>query len=74
MGFFDDDYEEQDDQPIGRRRKNARNTDRLGWQDMVEEVEEDEDTIKELEVLERGNPRRSRDDEIEPEFWEQDED
>jgi len=40
---------------------------------MVEEVEEDEDedTIKELEVTERGHSRISRDEEIEPDFWEQ---
>ena len=32
---------------------------------------EDEDTIQELHVTERG--KRSRDDEIEPDFWEQEE-
>jgi len=73
MGFFDDEYEEIDAPQPRRRRKNARNADRLGWQDMVEEVEEDEDedTIKELEVTERGHSRISRDEEIEPDFWEQ---
>ncbi len=72
MGFFDDEYEELEPQPR-RRRKSAKNTDRLGWQDLVEEVEEDEDedTIKELEVSERGHSRISRDEEFEPDFWEQ---
>lgn len=72
MGFFDAEYEEEE-RPR-RRRKTARDADRLGWQDLVEEVEdepEDEDTIQELHVTERG--KRSRDDEIEPDFWEQEE-
>ena len=68
MGFFDDEYEEEE-RP--RRRKTARDDDRLG-QDLVEEVEDEpEDTIKELEVTERGHSRISRDEEIEPDFWEQ---
>lgn len=70
MGFFDE-YEEEE-RPR-RRRKTALDADKLGWQDMVEEVEEpeDEDTIQELHVTERG--QRCRDDEIEPDFWEQEE-
>ena len=73
MGFFDDDFDELEEPQPRRRRKSARNADRLGWQDLVEEVEEDddEDTIKELEVTERGHSRISRDEEIEPDFWEQ---
>jgi len=73
MGFFDDEIDEFEEPQPRRRRKSARNTDRLGWQDLVEEVKDDgdEDTIKELEVTERGHSRISRDEETEPDFWEQ---
>ena len=73
MGFFDAEYEEEE-RPR-RRRKTARDADRLGWQDLVEEVEdepEDEDTIQELEIDDHGRMRRSSRDEIDPDFWNQD--
>lgn len=88
MGFFDD-YNENEERP--RRRKTRRgvgDSDRLDWQDMVEEIdepeeepeeeleeedeEEDEDTIQELEIDDHGRMRRSSRDEIDPDFWNQD--
>lgn len=83
MGFFDD-YNEEESRP---RRKSRRGVgdDRLDWQDIVEEIDEpeepaeepdeeseEEDTIQELEIDEHGRMRRSSRDEIDPDFWNQD--
>jgi len=38
-----------------------------------EESEEDEDTIQELEIDDHGRMRRSSRDEIDPDFWNEDE-
>ena len=53
MGYFDDEYEEQEeglDQEVDLDEEET------------DEEEEDEDTIQELEVDERGRPRIRRDD------------
>jgi hypothetical protein len=51
MGYFDDDYEEQEglDQEV--------DLDEEEIDEEEEECEEDEDTIQELQVDERGRPR-----------------
>ncbi|GEM_PF-5065405 len=87
MGFLDEFYEE-DQRPRRRRtRRGIGDSDRLDWQDMVDEVEdpdaelepdeeleeENEDTIQELEIDEHGRMRHNSRDEIDPSFWDQDE-
>jgi hypothetical protein len=90
MGFFDD-YNEEEVRPRRKSRRGIGDSDRLDWQDMVEEIddpmgpingpdeepdeelEEDEDTIQELEIDDHGRMRRSSRDEIDPDFWNEDE-
>jgi hypothetical protein len=82
MGFFDD-YTENEERPRRKTRRGLGDSDRLDWQGMAEEIdepedepneelEEDEDTIQELEIDEHGRMRRSSRDEIDPDFWNQD--
>jgi len=83
MGFFDD-YNEEEVRPRRKSRRGIGDDDRLDWQGMVEEIDEpeepaeepdeesEEDTIQELEIDEHGRMRRSSRDEIDPDFWNQD--
>lgn len=78
MGFFDD-YEEDEQQP--RRRKRGSDSDRLGWQDLVEELPGDEpeeeepldeeEEMQELEVDDRGRIRNGG--ELDSSFWDEEE-
>jgi len=85
MGFFDD-YNEEEVRPRRKSRRGIGDSDRLDWQDIVEEIDEpegpaeepdeeseDEDTIQELEIDDHGRMRRSSRDEIDPDFWNEDE-
>ncbi len=74
MGFFEEDFTEEE-RPRRRTRRGIGDSDKLDWQDIVDEVEEPEeeddgDTIQELEIDEHGRMRRSSRDE-ESDFWEQ---
>jgi hypothetical protein len=89
MGFFDDYNEEEVRPRRKSRRGSADDSadDRLDWRDLGEgidepeepteepdeESEEDEDTIQELEIDDHGRMRRSSRDEIDPDFWNEDE-
>lgn len=81
MGFFDD-YEEDEQQPRRRKRGSANDgeNDRLGWQDLVEELpgdepgdeeplDEEDDEMKELEVDDRGRIRNGG--ELDSSFWDE---
>lgn len=81
MGFFDD-YEEDEQKPRRRKRGSADDAenDRLGWQDLVEELggevpdeeeeeSEESDEMQELEVDDHGRIRNGG--ELDSSFWDE---